>query len=316
MIKIPKQYREPLIPYFPVEMDFYIPGFENSYPIGKGKTLALTHKNCGDWYNEFIDKVLLSISNKEFLPVCRICDGEFLFFLGEQPLDVRLNLFKRIKANLSKIKNRIELKGGIGAYTKGHYHSGLYSKEEWLNARSVYPIWLKEISKVGILAIHLISEKVPFAEQYYPAFSRFLLKNNIEINNDNYYPFYFVYAMLVGHRKSEIFKNRRILIVNGFSNQKRDSVMNSIYNEGAKEIFWLPISTHRSLYDSIDITPFYDKVDLVLVGAGIGKPNILYQLKDLNVPCIDAGYIFEVWANPISKFKRPFCVLDFNSDFI
>jgi len=30
----------------------------------------------------------------------------------------------------------------------------------------------------------------------------------------------------------------------------------------------------------------------------------------LKVPCIDAGYIFEVWANPENRWSRPFCVPD------
>ena len=64
------------------------------------------------------------------------------------------------------------------------------------------------------------------------------------------------------------------------------------------------------MFDSIDVEKFKDEVDIVFVGAGIGKPNILVQLKVLNVPCIDLGYIFEVWADSSKKFDRAGCASD------
>ena len=52
------------------------------------------------------------------------------------------------------------------------------------------------------------------------------------------------------------------------------------------------------------------KVDLVLVGAGVGKVNVLPQLEVLAVPCLDAGYLFEVWADPASGVERLYCIPD------
>ena len=49
---------------------------------------------------------------------------------------------------------------------------------------------------------------------------------------------------------------------------------------------------------------------MALVGAGIGKSNILVQMESLNVPCIDAGFVFEVWANPENKWNRAVCACD------
>ena len=64
------------------------------------------------------------------------------------------------------------------------------------------------------------------------------------------------------------------------------------------------------MFDIINVQPYVGKVDLAFVGAGIAKPHILLQMRDLNVPCIDAGFVFEVWANPENKWKRPFCAND------
>jgi len=76
------------------------------------------------------------------------------------------------------------------------------------------------------------------------------------------------------------------------------------------EVHWCSISSSRSLFDRIDISGYIGRVDIAVVGAGVGKPNILVQLEPLQVPCIDAGFVFEVWANPENKWKRAWCVPD------
>ena len=49
-------------------------------------------------------------------------------------------------------------------------------------------------------------------------------------------------------------------------------------------------------------------------GAGIGKSRILRQLEPFNVPCIDAGYAFEVWAAPDRQWDRPYMTCDKDMD--
>jgi hypothetical protein len=314
MIKIPKTYRDPLLKYFPCDIDFYIPGYEISYPIGKSKTLALSSRDCGLWFEEFVNLVIEKINTPTFFPICRVSDGEFLFFLGEQPVDIRTTFKQKIIFYLSYLKYRFLLNGGFGALTQGKfgkYHSGLYTKNEWIEQKKKYASWLKKISIDGVLALHLNYEHIPFAERYYPAFARFLSFNKIEINNNNYYPFYFVYALLTCEKRKEIFQNRNILVINGYEDEKKSKVINALYNEGVINVYWEHISSNRSLFDVVDVEKYINKIDFVLLGAGIGKPNIIYQLISLNSVIIDAGFIFETWANPQSAVERPFCRNDF-----
>jgi hypothetical protein len=293
---------------FKFDIKFTIPGF--IYKSTKfDRSLSLSNINSEDWYNDFIDKVVSSIG-KNYLPICRISDGEFLFFLGKQSLDIRYSFFKKLKLTISNFKSNLILKGGIGPFTNGHYHSGEYTSEECLEARKMYPGLLKFISEKGILALHLSYSNIPFHESYFPALNNWLISHSIKLDNQNYYSFYFVYAMLTGLRKKEIYVNRKILVINGANGEKKDNIIKGILNEGAREVYWVSISLKKSLYDKIDINDYVGKVDLVFVGAGIGKPNILIQLEKLNVPCIDAGYVFEIWADPINKFKRAFCAND------
>lgn len=90
---IPQEYS-----ILPESIDFIIPGFEKSCSPG-GKTLALRKRNCAKWYNEFVDR-LVAACGRQFLPVCRMSDGEFRFALGDQPLSKRLPWGERFKKNV------------------------------------------------------------------------------------------------------------------------------------------------------------------------------------------------------------------------
>ena len=247
---------------------------------------------------------------KNFLPVVRIGDGELLLMLGEPPVDIRLSILQKIKIKMIKIKWKFLLGGGIAPQTVGHYHSGQYTHKECMDARIEIPQILKKLLKKGIVAPMTMYSSEPFAERYFPALDKWLLKHKIKLDDKNYYPQYFIYSALNSERRSEIYKGRRILIINGAEGEKKDQIINGLKREGASEVYWCPISLKRSMFDKIDLKPFIGKVDLAFVGAGVGKFHIFPQLEKLKVPCIDAGFVFEVWANSDNKFKRPFCASD------
>ena len=52
----------------------------------------------------------------------------------------------------------------------------------------------------------------------------------------------------------------------------------------------------------------HDKPDICLLGAGVGKAALFSQLEPLGIPCIDAGFAFEVWADPEQQWHRPYMV--------
>ena len=139
-------------------------------------------------------------------------------------------------------------------------------------------------------------------------------KNKIDLNGDNYYPFYFVYALLRGKAKERILRNKCIIVFHSANGIKKEKITASLLKEGVSKIFWHEISPNRSMFDKIQLKKEYFSADLALIGAGVGKFNILSQLEPLNIPCIDAGYIFEVWADENNKWKRPFIVPDWDWD--
>ena len=305
---LPKEYNMTTLPsYFQLS----IPGFKENQDPTSYYTLAPRKRDCEKWYNEFIDKII-EASGKKFLPIVRIGDGELLLLLGDVPLDFRFSFIKKIKLKLIKLKWKFLLKGGVSAQTVGHYHSGRYTFKECLDARNELPQIIKELSMKGILAPMTMfkAETEPFAERYFPYLDSWLKKYSINFNDNNYYPQYFIYSAFTGLRRSELIEGRRILIINGAQEEKQQQIINGLKKEGASEIHWLQISLDRSMFDIIDVKPYIGKVDLAFVGAGIGKFHIFTQLEKLNIPCIDSGYLFEVWADPNNKFKRDFCASD------
>jgi hypothetical protein len=302
----PPEYR---MSQFPADIDFLIPGFEESYPLGYSRTLAVAEIDCRAWFHEFVDRIVAGIG-KSYLPIMRLSDGEFLFILGEVSPDFRLPWRRKLRQHLSQWRGRLLSGGRINTFTQGHYQSGVYSRREWGEARSRQADLVRWIAVRGILAWHLNYVRDPFAERYFPHLDRWLVENRIPVTRDNYYPFYFVYASLVGPRRGEIFAGRRVLVVNGATGERRAQIEAGLRREGVLELHWCQISENRSLFDTVDVRHLAGRVDLALVGAGIGKAGIMQQLEPLGVPCIDAGFVFQVWLDPRNRFERVFCATD------
>ena len=292
----------------PESIDFIIPGFTKFYMPGD-RTFALRQRDPEEWFHEFVDRIVTACG-RQFLPVCRMSDGEFLFALGRQPPSKRVAWRRRMHLQLIYFFRKHIERTDFQAKTAPGVSSGRYSNNEWHATRQLYAQMIHQISLEGVLALHLSYAQKPFQEKYFPAFRSWLKAYDIHLTDKNYYPFYFVYAMLTGPRREDLLKDRCVLLVHGAEGEKRCKIEETLRREGVTDIFWCQISSNRSLYDRINIAPFIGKIDIAFVGAGIGKPNILLQMAPLNVPCIDAGYVFETWAEKENKYKRVWCAPD------
>lgn len=306
---LPQEYR-----ILPAETAHMIPGFEEICRP-EYKTLAIRQRDSVEWFHEFVDTLLDAIGNR-YLPVMRFSDGEYLFLFGEQPPDVRLPLQDRMEQYVRHFVRKARQRGTFQARTMNQrdrkaelYHSGVYSELERNEAQDKYARSTALIAKRGILALHLMYGPPPFQERFHPALGRWLKEHSIALTDQNYFPFYFVYAALAGPRRHELLTDRRILVVNGAPKRIRLAIERGLKKEGARDVRWLGISSQRSLFDVIDVSEHRGKCDLCLVGAGIGKPNILVQLEPLGVPCVDAGYMFAVWQDEENGRQRVFCEL-------
>ena len=305
-MNLPKRYR--VLPY---AVDLRVPAFRemDRYWL---RTYAPEAVDSDRWFADFADRVASAVG-KEFLPICRLGDGEYLFLLGFQPPTLRQGIaypFHFARWLVSRHRPRPELRAGGTHARRSLYGSGRYSVSEVTEIRSVYSTALKMIANRGIIAADLSFCSVPFQEHYFPALRAWLKNHDIQLSLTNYVPFYFVYALLTGSSRGRIFGGKRILVVHSAAGAKQHAIEKALLDNGAAEVVWHRISPERSLYDVVPVARLAGRVDVCVFGAGIGKPALLAQLEGLGVPCIDAGYVMEVWADPSVAASRIFTCPD------
>jgi hypothetical protein len=280
--------------------------------------LSFSDISAQDAYNSFRSEVLNCIG-KRYFPIYRMADGEFLFclnYLNRKSHTGLLGILSAIIKNTKKLifphimygrkmpKSRIEILQNL--LNENYFyvaHGESYSKKEYRAIEQAYIEYLETISQHGILAIHFIkSEKSPDVQFIKPMCDWFDSKN-IAVNQYNYVPFYFIYVLLSGKDQNILFKDRNILIITSYNENKKKLVTDHISNAGAKSIQFYPISSNKALLDKINVEKIRGEIkpDIVLVGAGIGSANILDQLKTINTLCIDAGIVLEGYANPLVR---------------
>jgi len=287
--------------------------------------LMLTNKRYQETFDEFFDTIMNGIERKIFIPVYRMADGEFKFvnkrLLNDYTKSEILVSFKskikyfiknnymygrRIKVNKFEIlKNIFDPGYQIVAHGEG------YTRKEILHLKGLFPKWLKNVSENGKLALHFVKRenKLVYEEAIYK-FMAWIDNNKIDINEKNYLPFYHVYAIVNGKRRTYLFKNRKILIVTNYDLKKKKLIEKYLYNkENVSKVSFIKISSNKSLIDRIDASQYIGKIDLALIGAGIGSINILLQLESLSVPCLDIGYALECMANDNLRKDRMFLEL-------
>lgn len=305
---LPPPYR-----ILPHAIPFRVPDFRK-HASPTDWALAPEGCDCEAWFGSFVDRVAAAIG-REFLPVCRMSDGEFLFLFGQQPpslrLSPRLRLAQRVRRMLGGIRH---IGRGFQPTTAPGVSSGEFSRKEWLEYRPLLTRRYLDALDKGVLGIHLSYGERPFQEHYFPAVRRWLDDAGRRLTLRNYIPFYCVYALLRGPRMRRLAAGRRLLVVHSAIGDKRAAITAALREIGFRTVEWLTISPTRSFAESLDLALIAEAPDLCLIGAGIGKAGILAQLEPLKVPCIDAGYAFEAWADRDRQWDRPYMTPDTEFD--
>jgi hypothetical protein len=288
-------------------IDLKLREFELS--CGNTKTLSVKSIDSNIWFDNFCSQIEMAIGEKKYLPVVRLCDGEYIFLTGKNLASKRLGYFHRFRITLKESLKQL-FKFKLVAGGENRYKSGSYTSRERKEFFNSYISSIRKISEIGILAMHFSWSDVPFTEGLWPSIKKIFDKGNIIMDENNYVPFYFVYALLSGSKSKIIFDNRNILVINGATGDKKRKIISNLQNRGVKNVFWRSVSEDRSLFDLIDLNNLDSQLDLVLVGAGVGKLNIINQLAPLNIPCIDIGFYFEILYNDRLKYERAMCATD------
>lgn len=313
---VKKNIFEKALPYY---IDFVIPGFEKSYPGGLFKCPSFTNQPSDKWFLSFVDKIENAMG-KNFLPIYRMGDGEFQICVGyryryrkeSEPMwHYLLGLLRAIALHYIKKITRARF---VPTTTRDSL-GGDYAASELKFLRAKLQQQIGFIAEKGILSPAFSCRKDHIhAQQYIQPMTRWFRAASIRFDEKNYIPVYFIYAMLTGPYRHQIYKNRRVLVITSFDDNKRDTITAGLKKEGVADVQFISISRGRSMYDTIDLSLIGRPVDLVLIGGGIGASNILCQLESLNTVAIDVGYIIECLADSERKKKRTFCWPDEERD--
>ena len=285
-----------------------IPGFKKHeeewggcYPPNKISSL--------DWYKKFEDKIEIQINKKEFFPLFRLSDGEFIFILGRKFGQYSFN--KKINYFLKHIKRSIYY--GSTFYSsgrKGYCETYSYFKLDEL--RKKFTSQLKEISADGMLCYNFSPHIL--TQPYQLEFLNYIKNNNIIFNESNYFQFYFVPGYFLGQKIQEIYRDKRILIFTSDMEIRNENLKSTLVKFGAKKVEFYKTSLNTPLQDTIETDKIDDQPDLVLIGAGVGSVNILYQIKNLKCLSIDCGFIVDALSNFNLAKTRPYYLSDYYHD--
>lgn len=288
---------------------YQIPGFSR-YRDGIGFSFCPEPVEMDDWYWSFVSRVRGAMG-RSFLPICRLADGEFRMLFWPVLPNPRHSAAQRVKDALVTVIEAAEMAvRGFRANTLPHVSSGQFSAREWSSIRRRASDAFQHVGREGILAMHLGVAKQPFQEQYFPSIRRWLAEGGLELSLQNYVPFYFVYALLRGPAGDFIFEGRRVVVVHSAEGDRQRKITEAIKRRGAETVNWIHISRARSFADRLDVSELVGRCDVCLVGAGVGKAIVMEQLRPLAVPVIDAGFVFEAWADERRALTRPFMIPD------
>lgn len=282
-----------------------IPGFKKHeevwggcYPPNKISSL--------DWFKKFKEKIDYQINKKEFFPLFRLSDGEFIFILGRKFKQYSFPI--NIYYFLNHIKRTLYYRSTFySSGRKGYCETYNYFKLNKL--RSTFINQLKNISLKGVLcpnfSPHILTQ--PYQED----FTNFLSLNNINLNEKNYFQFYFVPGYFMGQEINTVYRDKRILIFTSDMNLRNENLKKNLIKFGAKKVDFYKTSLNTPMLDIIELNKVEDQPDIVLIGAGVGAVNILNQIEDLKCISIDCGFVVDALSDFNLAKKRPYYVNDY-----
>lgn len=253
---------------------------------------------------ELLFKRMESCYGKTHFPVYRLCDAEYMYLLGRRmplfPMSLKKKISFRIKSLLI----------GLNIINQKTWHGENYSVAQKKSLKNKYISDVTDIAQKGYLAPHLLQSEARFCEEYNDGIVAYFHKNNIAFGKENHFPFYFVYLILsLRQYKQLLFEGKSVLIVTALNERKQKiNFERELAKEGVTKVFFYEISPSKSMLEVIDKAKLPDKVDLVLLGAGVGSANIMYQLSHLNAVCIDSGHALDCFSQPDLR-KEKICLL-------
>lgn len=289
--------------------DFYLKEFSQTMQRGENRILSFYNDiDCKAELDILFSKATKNYGVKHF-GIFRLCDAEYIYCVGRKTppqLSFARKVKYRVKTFLVNTGLIRQKTGHENKMKKEFWFGENYSLKEKREQWEKFLADVRQISLEGFLSPYLMYSRSHFAEEYFEPMLSFFKSNNIELSQENYFPFFFVYVMLnLSPYKDLLFRNKDILIVTSFNERnKKENFSANLEKENIKSLSFYNISHNKAMLEKIDKSKLPHKVDLVLIGAGIGSANIINQLTHLNALCIDAGHALDCISRPELRQER------------
>jgi hypothetical protein len=217
-------------------------------------------------FDSFLNHVIQAMDRHSYLPIARFCDGEYGFYSGR----VTTTCWGERSSSLQK--------EGV----------------EPLHVNA-----LRTIHENGVLCPNLnwVYRKMQ------SSFLDFLTQQGIPLQN--YAPFYFVYALLVHPVFLARLRSCSVALITSLKNKKAAAILKTLENMGIQDVSFCEIPDSGVAHGAFDLK-IGRKVDVALVGAGIGAPLVLARLQSENCLSIDSGFVFHLWDGTFDRHERLF----------
>ncbi len=285
-----------------------IPGFnKQEEAVTKQIVYPPVAMDASQWWHHFEARVQHALDQKKFLAVYRASHGEFSFVTGQ--FEKPVGLMPRVRHFGSRLFYGFRFLSTFYSGSRGYGYE-TYRLWELPKLRSHLARCLRELGDDLVLCLYF-SDRDAYPMHIQKLFYDWCIENGLRFTPDNYGHIYFVYALFTGLGGTQIFLNKRILVVTFLTPEKKEAIEASMLRRGANAVEFLAISRSHAMRDKIAL-PAGVCPDLCIIGGGVGAANILWQLKNAGIkcPCIDAGFVLDILSDPEFARRRIYCVSD------
>lgn len=258
------------------------------------------------WFENFRTRFEQALDRHEWLPIYRASHGEFSFVSGRREIPAVGAGFLRYC--LSRIYRVVRFQSTFySSGTPGHGYE-TYKQWELPRLRRALARYVKMIGDEGVICYYF-SDRDTFPLREQQRFAEWVARAGSALRPENYGHIYFVYALFQGEKWQRYFRGRKVLVISSDQPERTAAWRKVLLEIGVVECRFVAISGSHSMRDHVEV-PRDFQPDLCIIGAGVGAANVLWQLRGMKCPCVDAGFVLDTLAFPHKKKQRIYCIND------
>ncbi|MGJ8648975.1 MAG: hypothetical protein ACSHX4_01330 [Opitutaceae bacterium] len=258
-------------------------------------------------YQMMVDALKHAVEAKTYLPVLRLCHGEFILCVGRW---MPKGFVRKIKFVIKSVLMEFGILPKIdygGSASNGTSREKLPAKE-FKRIREIWVDAARDISQHGFLA-PAFNDRHSYVENI-DKMCRFFQANGIRFGADNYFPFFGLYGYLAGPDFEALVKGRNVVAVTWLDEDRRKGLTATFQSMGAANINFLEVSPHAAVLEKIEPEKLEIEPDIAIFACGLGSAPMIQQFKGTHAVCIDAGFALDMLANQDLRGKRAWTLPD------